>query len=70
MKGIFGLALVYAVTALPQAPPAQQPAVPTPTTPAPKVSGLAKGARPQLNIGQWLGKMGIDPAKATPVPGG
>ncbi len=63
MKGIFGLALVCAAAALPQLP------VPQPTT-GPVQSGPAKGARQQPTLLQWLGKMGIDPAKATPVPGG
>jgi len=62
MKGIFSLALVCAVSALPQVPVAQ------PTTGP--VQGPPKGARPLPNIAQWLGKLGIDPAKATPVPGG
>jgi hypothetical protein len=67
MKGIFSLALVSAAAALPQVTPVPQAA---PTTAPAKGVGPGKGVRPPPNIAQWLGKMGVDPAKATPVPGG
>jgi hypothetical protein len=63
MKAIVSLAFACAAAALPQLP------VPQPTT-GPVQGGPAKGIRPPPNIAQWLGKMGIDLAKATPVPGG
>jgi hypothetical protein len=63
MKGIIiTLALACTAAALPQLP------APQPTTGP--LQAPAKGVRPPPNIAQWLGKMGIDPAKATPVPGG
>jgi hypothetical protein len=62
MKAILSLALACAAAALPQLP------VPQPTTGP--VQGPAKGARQLPNLAQLLGKLGIDPAKATPVPGG